>query len=99
MKCTMARVVPAAAFSGLAVGAAGRAEGAWLAAGPVPAMGTLDEVARVGQRVRQVDVPAEEHLNTVPSRPVDKRLMVAGIPLTLVEGFADLGTVLQDLVD
>ena len=65
----------------------------------MPAMGTLDEVARVGQRAQQVDVPAEEHLNTVRSRPVDKRLMVAGIPLTPVEGFVDLGTVLQDVMD
>ena len=33
MKCTMARIVLAAAFSGLEVGAAGQAKGDWLAAG------------------------------------------------------------------
>ena len=62
-------------------------------------MAALDQVAGVGQCVAMVDVPAEQGLHPVPGRPVDQRLMLAGIPLALVEDFADVGPVLQDGVD
>src|SRR6516165_616560 len=38
--------------------------------------------------MRLIDVPAQQHLHAVPGRPLDQRLMLAGVPLALVQDFA-----------
>ena len=57
------------------------------------------QLARVGQLVAVVMLPAEKNLHPVPGRPVDQRFMLAGIPFALVEDFADVGPILQNGVN
>lgn len=57
------------------------------------------ELARIGQRRGVVGVSAKQCLHPVPGRPVDQRLMLAQIPLSLVLDFADVAPVLLHRVD
>src|SRR5262245_64979344 len=62
-------------------------------------MASLNEFASLDELLLMVDVPAQQDLHALPRRPVDQRLMLAGIPLALVENFADVRSVLQDGVN
>ena len=53
-----------------------------LARDRVPAMAALDQLARIRERKRLVNVPAEQGLDAIPRRPVDQRFVLAGIPLS-----------------
>lgn len=63
------------------------------------AMAAGHELAGVGQRRGMVDVPAEQRLHPVPGRPVNQRLVLAGIPLSLVMDFANIGPILENVVE
>src|SRR5262245_3483574 len=63
------------------------------------AVGALNQVARIGERVRLINVVAQEHLNTIPGCPFDQWRLLAGIPLAPEHDFADVRPVLQNVVD
>ena len=56
-------------------------------------MATFNEFAGIHQLMALVDLRAEQHLNSIESGPVDKRLMRARIPLVAVLEFTDVRAV------
>src|SRR5665213_338173 len=65
----------------------------------MPAMGARHQLATIGERVAVVVLPAKKNLHPFPGRPVDQRFLLAWIPLALVQNLADIGPVLEDVMD
>ena len=64
-----------------------------LASDRTPAVPALDEFAGEGHLVRAVDFLAQEELHPVPGRPVHKRFVRAGVPVSKLPVQTDDATI------